>query len=126
MERQYRAIQARAASRQGASNSTTASDLAHPARGLDQPQATARADLTQYRAAIIEQLLADRGQHDTTPHPIKKPEAEFLLEVIDPARKGRLADAQTQCRPRHRAQLGDGDECPQAPQIHAFAYIKSG
>jgi hypothetical protein len=69
------------------------------------------------RAALVQHLLTDGGEHQAASHPVKKSKAEFLLEVVDLPRTGRLADVQAQRCLRDCAEFGDSDECPQAFQI---------
>ena len=82
-----------------------------------------RPHLAQHGAAIAEQLLASGGQEKAAADTVEKLEPAFVFEVADLPRQGRLANAQTQRRLRNRAEVSDGDECPQALQIH-FAYLQ--
>ena len=77
-----------------------------------------RTHLAQDAAEVSDHCLGDGGQHEPAPHAIEEPDAQLLLEVTDVPRKGGLADAQVLGGPRHRAQLGDGDDGAQAPQVH--------
>ena len=71
-------------------------------------------DEFRHVAAIVEHLLTERSQHQTASHTIEELDIEFLLEIVDLPRKGRLADAQTRRCPRYRAKFDDSDECAQA------------
>src|SRR5215510_3010046 len=86
-----------------------------------QPDALAEpADLTEDAAAVAEQLLADGREHKAAPDTVEKVETELLLEIEDLPRQGGLADPKAQRCLGDRAELGDGDESLQAPQIHAL------
>jgi hypothetical protein len=80
-------------------------------------------DVSQHAATVLEELLALCGQDKATPNAIKQPEAQFLLKIAELPRQGRLPYAQAHRRFRNRAQLGDGNEGSQAPQIHASMYV---
>jgi hypothetical protein len=54
-----------------------------------------RAHLTQYPAAISEQLLASGGQEEAATDTVKKLEPAFTFKIADLPRQGRLANAQT-------------------------------
>ena len=82
-----------------------------------------RAHLTQHSATIAEQLLASGSQEKPAADTVKKFETAFVFEIADLTRQGRLADTQTQCRLRNRAQVGYRDEGPQAFEVHP-AYLQ--
>ena len=71
-----------------------------------------------------EQLLASGGQENPAADTIKKLETAFVFQIADLSRQGRLADTQTQCRFRNRAQVGYRDEGPQAFEVHP-AYLQN-
>src|SRR5207245_9445689 len=54
-----------------------------------------RAHLTQYPAAISEQLLASGSQEEAATDTVKKLEPAFIFKITDLPRQGRLANAQT-------------------------------
>jgi len=83
-----------------------------------------RSHLTQHSPAISEQLLASGGQEKAAADPVEQLEPAFVFEIADLPRKSRLADAQTQRRFRNRAEVGHGDEGPQALEVHP-AYLQT-
>src|SRR5262249_5326733 len=83
-----------------------------------------RPDLPQYPPAICEQLLASGGQEKAATDTVEELEPAFVFEIADLPRQGGLAYAQTQPRLRHRAEVGNRDERPQAFQVH-LAYLRN-
>ena len=81
-------------------------------------------DLPQHPAAIAQQLLAPGGQKQAAADAVEKLEPAFVFEIGDLPRQGGLADAQTHPRLRHRAEVGDRDERPQALEVHP-AYLQN-
>jgi hypothetical protein len=84
-----------------------------------------RAGVGQEIAAVAQPLLALTGQRQPAADPIKKPEAELLLKVLDLSGKGRLRNAQALCRTRYGPEFGNGHECSCLPQIHSPLYAES-
>jgi hypothetical protein len=83
-------------------------------------------EIGQYAAAIREELLAHCGQNEATPYAVKQPEAQLLLKMTDLSRKCGLSDAQAHRGFRYGAQLGDGSEGSQTPQIHTAILCLTG
>ncbi len=81
--------------------------------------------VTQHVATILDELLALFREHQTTSDAIEKLEVEFLFKIDDLPRQRGLCNAQPQRGFRDRTQLGDCDECAQAPQVHVPAYARS-
>jgi hypothetical protein len=79
-----------------------------------------RSDLTQYPAAIGEQLLASGGEEKAATDTVEKLEPAFVFEITDLPRQGRLACAQTHRRIRHCSEVGNRDERLEAFQVHLF------
>ena len=78
--------------------------------------------MTQYAATIAEQLLATGREEKPAADTVEKLEPAIVYEIAYLPRQGGLADMQVQRRLRHSAQIGDGDECPHALQVHS-AYL---
>jgi hypothetical protein len=85
-----------------------------------------RADCTEDGAAITEQLLALASQDQAAANAIEQSKAEFFLELLNLAGEGGLSNSQAQRCLRDSALLGNGDERPQMPQIHAASLCPFG
>jgi hypothetical protein len=75
-------------------------------------------EISQYAAAIREELLAFSGQDEAPPHVVEQPQAQLLLKIADLSRKRGLSNPQPHRSFRYAAQFSDCNEGSQAPRIH--------
>jgi len=66
-----------------------------------------------------ERDLAGGGQRRSLRRALEQQDVELALERVDLAREGGLRDTEAPRRGDERRLLGDGDEVPKVPQLHA-------
>jgi hypothetical protein len=80
-----------------------------------------RVHLPQHPPAIAQELLAPRGEEQAAADPVEQPEPAFVFEIGNLPRQRGLADAQTQRRLRHSAEVSDCNERSQALYVHGLS-----
>ena len=77
-------------------------------------------------AAFGQQHLAVAGQDQPAPDAIEQRDAEIGFKILDLARQRGLRDAELCRRFRDRAEVRDGHERTQMPEVHVSASCRNG
>jgi hypothetical protein len=75
-------------------------------------------DVGQHPPGALDDVGADRGQHDLARRPFHQCHPQFVLQLADLRGQGGLADVAGIRGPAEMAQVSQGDQVAQVSQVH--------